>query len=74
MTVKDLKDLLNKIEDDSQEVEVSIGQANKRHPVAFCKIHNPLWDRLQNNGIVHRIEVMLPYDNDKMMITSTRKM
>ena len=73
MTVKELKEILNNIEDDSQEVEVAIRQANKVYPVAYCEIHKPIWSRLQTNGTINRIEVSLPYDDDIMMVTSKRK-
>lgn len=73
MKVQDLIDLLNKIEDKNDNVEVVIHQYNKVGYVAYCAIDKPMWDRFQNVNGSHRIEIQLPTDEDSFTILSKRK-
>jgi len=72
-TVKDLKDALNKIEDDSQPIEIAIKQANKVYPVAYVPIDANTWGTFDSNGSKFRIYAHLPSDDKTFMITSKRK-
>lgn len=74
MTVEKLIEMLQKIEDKQAHVEVAISQYNKRYPVAYCDIHNPTYNRLQNNGKSHRIEISLPHNDKSFMYTVTKKL
>jgi hypothetical protein len=73
MDAQTLIDMLMKIEDKTQTVEVAVKQYNKVNPVAHCEIFKPIWDVLQNNGHTHRIEIHLPDNDETFMITSKRK-
>ena len=73
MTVQELINKLETVEDKNQIVEVAIGQYNKRYPVAYAQIQENGYQYLQSDGYCHRIEVNLPFDNDNYMGTITRK-
>lgn len=58
MTVQQLIDLLNKIEDKSKQVKISVHQYNKVYPVAYT---NPSGhDYLEQNDATIRINTWLP--------------
>jgi hypothetical protein len=73
MTVQRLIEKLQGIKDKSQEVEVSIGQYNKKYPVAYCPIYDDGFSGLQSNGKAHRIQIDLPSEGDSFKILSTCK-
>lgn len=59
MKVRQLIDLLQKIENKDDTVEVAIRQYNKVYPIHYGVISEPS-PRLQSNGSSHRIVVHLP--------------
>ncbi len=73
MTVQELIIKLEGIKDKDAPVEVSIKQYNQVGPIAYCQIYDNGYNHLQSNGLSHRIEVTLPYDNEKFMYTGNRK-
>jgi hypothetical protein len=67
VTVERLIEMLQKVEDKTQPMEIAIRQYNKSHPVAYTKIHNDNWLQ-QVHGKV-RLTTNLPEN----MRTSVRK-
>ena len=76
-TVKQLIESLKRF-DENMPVEIAISQANKRFPIAYVEpmrstfLENEYF-AVSRNGKDVRIEVMLPSNEESMMITSIRK-
>lgn len=73
MKISRLIEILQGIENKDELVEVAIGQYNKNYPIAYCDITDKGWNHLQTAHGCHRIEVTLPYSNEKFMYTAERK-
>lgn len=73
MTVQQLLDKLQNVEDKTQTVEVAVSTFNKRYPVAYCELYENGYDILKQVHNTHRIEINLPSAGETYMIVSTRK-
>ena len=75
-TVKQLIESLQQYPTDA-EVEIEVNQYNKRYPVAYCELQESTMVEgsfaTMRNGQTVRITIGLPHDEEKMMITLTRK-
>lgn len=73
MKVSKLIEILEKIKNKEENVEVAISQYNKVGNVAYCQIEETYYGKLQTAWGSHRIEISLPHDNDSFMYTATKK-